>query len=133
MSKSKFQMPNQAQSSNAKIFDLEERTAKFGEDIIKFIKTIKIIEINRPIILQLIRSATSIGANYCEADGAESKKDFQHKAGICKKESKESKHWLRMLAITNEERTEECRKFWREAQELTLIFSKIISNSKLSR
>jgi four helix bundle protein len=126
-------MPNQAQSSNAKIFDLEERTAKFGEDIIKFIKTIKIIEINRPIILQLIRSATSIGANYCEADGAESKKDFQHKAGICKKESKESKHWLRMLAITNEERTEECRKFWREAQELTLIFSKIISNSKLSR
>ncbi|MDD4332706.1 MAG: four helix bundle protein [Patescibacteria group bacterium] len=126
-------MPNQDQSSNNKIFDLEERTAKFGGNIIKFIKTIKITEINRSIISQLIRSATSIGANYCEADGAESKKDFQHKVGICKKESKESKHWLRMLATTNEERTDECRKFWREAQELTLIFSKIILNSKLSR
>jgi len=126
-------MPNQVSNPNTKIFNLEERTAKFGEDILKFVKTIKIIDINRNIISQLIKSSTSIGANYCEADGAESKKDFQHKIGICKKESKETKHWLRMLAITNEERINECRKFWQEAQELTLIFSKIISNSKLSK
>jgi four helix bundle protein len=123
-------MTNQDQNLNNKVYDLEERTAKFGEDIIKFIKTIKIVEINRPIISQLIRSATSIGANYCEADGAESKKDFQHKIGICKKESKESKHWLRMLAVSTESCKNECRNFWKEAQELTLIFSKIILNSK---
>jgi four helix bundle protein len=123
-------MINQSQSSNNKKFDLEERTAIFGENIIIFIKQIKIIDINRSIILQLIKSATSIGANYCEADGAESKKDFRHKLGICKKECKETKHWLRMLATTNPEKKNECRTHWKEVQELTLIFSKIILKSK---
>lgn len=126
-------MTNQIQSSNNKVFKLEERTAIFGEDIIKFIKTIPQDSVNRPILSQLIRSATSIGANYCEADGAESKKDFQHKIGICKKECKETKHWLRMLSVSNPEKSEECRRFWKEAHELTLIFSKIINNSKLKK
>jgi len=126
-------MTNQIQNSNNKIYELEERTAKFGEDVIKFLKTIKKDDYNRSIISQLIRSATSIGANYCEADGAESKKDFQHKIGICKKESKETKHWIRMLFVTNPEHKEKERELWKEAQELTLIFSKIILNSKKSK
>jgi four helix bundle protein len=125
-------MSNQIQNINSKIYDLEERTAKFGEDIIKFVKSIRRDDINRPIVSQIIRSATSIGANYCEADGAESKKDFQHKIGICKKESKETKHWLRMLSVTNSESKGVCREHWKEAQELTLIFSKIINNSKMN-
>ena len=126
-------MTNQNKNPNNKPFELEERTAIFGEDVIKFIKSIKPTTLNSPIISQLIRSATSVGANYCEADGAESKKDFQHKIGICKKESKETKHWFRMLSITNPENKDECRELWKEAQELTLIFSKIINNSKINK
>lgn len=125
-------MPNQNKNPK-KPFDLEERTALFGEDVIKFIKSIKQNTINSSILSQLIRSATSVGANYCEADGAESKKDFQHKIGICKKESKETKHWFRMLSTTNPEIKDECRELWKEAQELTLIFSTIINNSRINK
>ena len=67
-------------------YDLEERTAKFGEEVIKFAKKIPKNSITLPIISQLTRSGTSVGANYCEADDAESKKDFQHKIGISKLE-----------------------------------------------
>lgn len=110
-------------------FDLEERTAKFGEDIIKFCKKIPKNIITIPIISQLIRSASSIGANYCEADDAESRKDFKHKIGICKKEARESKHWLRMIAIACEDYKEEARIFWKEAKELNLIFNAIINST----
>ena len=82
--------------------------------------------INRSIINQLVRSATSIGANYMEADCAESKKDFNHKIGICKKEAKETTHWLHMLATAEPAEKETCRKLWQEAHELTLIFSAIV-------
>lgn len=80
-------------------YDLEERTAKFGEDVIIFLRKLPKDEITRPLINQLIRAATSVGANYSEADDAESKQDFKHKIGICKKESRESKHFLRMIAM----------------------------------
>ena len=109
-----------------KIYNLEERTALFGENIIEFCKSIKQNNINKSILNQLIRSGTSIGANYCEADGAESGKDFRHKIAICKKEAKETKHWLRMLTKTNPEKLIECRILWKETQELTLIFSSIL-------
>ena len=61
-----------------------------------------------------------------EADGAESGKDFKHKIAICKKESKETKHWMRMIATANPEKADDCRKLWQEAQELALIFSAIL-------
>ncbi len=89
-------MSNQAQSSKSKEYDLEERTAIFGENIIEFAMSLKKNDVNKILTNQIIRSGTSIGANYCEADGAESKKDFNHKIGICKKESKETMHWLRI-------------------------------------
>jgi len=112
-------------NSENKKFDLGERTQRFGEDIIVFVKEIKSSIINNPLINQLVRSGTSIGANYMEADGAESMKDFMHKIGICKKEAKETLHWLRMIAKANETKREECRKLWKEAHELVLIFSAI--------
>lgn len=119
-------MSNQVQNPNTKkIYDLAERTAKFGENVIEFIKLIPENLINRPLMSQLIRSATSIGANYMEADCADSKKDFRYKIGICKREAKETLHWLRMLAKANPELTSQCRQFWQEAHELTLIFSAI--------
>ena len=66
-------------------FDLEERTARFGEAVIVFAKSIPKNEVTLPLINQLVRSGTSVGANYCEADDAVSKKDFRHKIGLCKK------------------------------------------------
>lgn len=110
-------------------FDLEERTAKFAEDIIDLCKSIKITPLNMKIISQLIGSGGSIGANYCEASEAESKKDFRHKMVIAKKEIKETKHWLRLLARTNPEKKGTIKKLWQEAQELLLIFSKSINTS----
>lgn len=116
------------QSSNN--YDLEERTAKFGEVIIDFCKAIRQDAISRPLIAQLVRSVTSIGANYMEANAASSKKDFQNKIFICKKEAQETKHWLRMLAQFDQNKREEIRKLWKEVQELTLIFQKITSSLK---
>ena len=109
-------------------YDLEERTARFGENIIDFIKTIEGNEINRPLSSQIIRSATSVGANYMEANQAASRKDFKNKIKICQKESNETKHWLRMIARANPVKKDSCEKLWSEAHQLTLIFAKI-SNS----
>lgn len=106
-------------------YDLEERTAKFGEQIIDFVKTLERNEINRSLISQIIRSGTSIGANYMEANQASSKKDFKNKIHICRKEANETKHWLRMIARANIKEKNNCQKFWQEAHELTLIFFKI--------
>jgi four helix bundle protein len=130
MSNDKVQSSKEIQNPNGKIYDLEERTGRFGEMIIEFVKTLERNEINRPLIGQLIEAGTSVGANYMEADGAESKKDFRHKIAICKKEAKETKHWLRMIRKANPNKAVECHRLWQEAHELTLIFSSIILAKK---
>ena len=111
-------------------WDLEERTAKFGEEVIEFCRAVKDAVIVKPIISQLVRSATSIGANYCEADDSESKKDFKHKIAICKKEARETRHWLRMMAKTLPEQKEQIAQLWKEAKELHLIFNSIYQKLK---
>jgi four helix bundle protein len=111
-------------------FDLEERTSKFGENIIIFLKKIKINIYSEPIIKQLIRSATSIGANYREANAASSRKDFRNKMFISQKEAKETKHWLQMIVKTNPENIEEARILWQEVHEFTLMFGKILKTLK---
>lgn len=121
------------QKSNSKIYDLEERTAVFGEETIKFAKTIPQTIVTRPIIGQFVKSGTSVGANYCEADCAETKKDFEHKMGICKKEAKETKHWLRMIMISVPELKEQAVRLSKEINELVLIFSAIVNKSKANR
>lgn len=124
-------MSNQIGNPNdKKIFDLEERTAKFGVEVVRFAKVLVDGTVNRPLIGQLVRSGTSVGANYMEADCAESKKDFCHKIGIARKESNETRHWLRMIAEVNPDHAEACRRLWREAHELTLIFSSILRSSR---
>ena len=119
-----------SQASSSKQYDLEERTAVFAEKAIDLLKKLPQDSINKRLIEQCASSTGSIGANYCEANEAESKKDFQHKIGICKKETKETKHWLRLLAHANPVFKEEFRKLWQEAQELLLIFSSIMKSSK---
>lgn len=113
-------------------YDLEDRTAKVGEGVIKLCRALNQDAITRPIISQIVRSATSIGANYMEANAASSKRDFRNKIHICKKESQETKHWLRMLANCFPAKKDEIRILWQECQELTLIFQKITQTLRLS-
>ena len=126
-------MPNQIQNpKDRKDYNLEERTAKFGEAVIGYARALESSQVNHPLVSQVVRSSTSIGANYMEADGAESKKDFGHKIAICKKEAKETMHWFRMLAAANPSQKNVCRKFWQEAHELALIFSAIVRSTSKS-
>ncbi|MDB5330645.1 MAG: hypothetical protein JWP03_1796 [Phycisphaerales bacterium] len=119
-----FRNPNDGKkASNG--YDLLERTAKFGEAIIRFAKKVPVTPVTQRLIAQLVNSGTSVGANYCEADDAESRKDFRHKIGICRKEAKETKHWLRMMAVAAPELCDDARLLWQEAKELNLIFGKI--------
>jgi len=106
-------------------FDLEERTTKFGKAVIQFLKSVPVTTINIPLISQLVRSGTSVGANYCEADDAESKRDFRYKIAICRKEARETKYWLQMIVAAEPKLAEPARILWREAKELNLIFSAI--------
>jgi four helix bundle protein len=105
--------------------DLAERTARFGEAVIGFAKKVPRYVITEPLIRQVVRSGTSIGANFSEADEAVSGKEFRFKIGICKKEARETKHWLRMIVAAEEGTKDEARVLWQEAKELHLIFAVI--------
>ncbi len=118
------------QGKNGKKYDLEERTAKFGEAIINFCKKIPRGPITVPLITQLVKCGTSVGANYCEADDAESKADFKHKIGICKKETREAKHFIRMIVVAVPDLKDDAEPLWREAKELNLIFNSIYKKVK---
>ena len=106
-------------------FDLEERTAQFGEAIVRFSKKIPRDPTNNRLIDQLVGCGTSVGANYCEADERVSKKDFLNVIGRCVKEAKETKHFLRMIATSEVALADEARELFREARELHLIFASI--------
>jgi four helix bundle protein len=108
-----------------KTYDLEERSAKFGEEVIRFCRGLKLDAVTEPLVRQIIKSSTSVGANYCEADDAVSRKEFRQKIGTCKKESRETKHWLRMIAAAEPAQAERARVLWKEANELLLIFATI--------
>ena len=104
-------------------FDLEERTASFGESIIQFAKTISRSPANDRLVNQLVGCGTSIGANYCEANERVSKKDFRNTIGRCVKEAKETKYFLRLIAAAEPLLAERARDLYREAKELHLIFA----------
>jgi four helix bundle protein len=104
-------------------FDLEERTAVFGEAVIRFCKKIPRSPENDRLINQLTGCGTSVGANYCEANENVSKKDFRNTIGRCVKEAKETKFFLRMVAASEPRLADEARKLYREAKELHLIFA----------
>lgn len=106
-------------------YDLEERTAVFGEATIEFCLSVPDGSVTRPLISQLVRSATSVGANYCEADDAQSPKDFRHKIALCRKEARESKYWFRMIVKAVPSLRELAETGGQEAHELNLIFSSI--------
>ena len=111
-------------------YDLEERLARFAERVIDLCQKLPKNLINQRLIPQVIGSSGSPGACYSEANEAESKKDFMHKIRLVKKELRESKHWLRLIAKANPEHKDECRELWQEAHELLLIFSKILQSCR---
>ena len=106
-------------------FDLEERTALFGEAIIRFCKKVPRGPENNRLIDQLVGCSTSVGANYCEANEGVSKKDFRNTIGRCVKEAKETKFFLRMIAASEPRLADDARQLYREAKELHLIFASI--------
>jgi four helix bundle protein len=113
------------EDGSKRVFDLEERTAKFGEAVIRFAKKIPFNPVNNRLIDQLVGAGTSVGANYCEANDGVSRKDFKHKIGICRKEAKETRFFLRMIASAEPGLKADARILWQEARELNLIFSAI--------
>src|SRR6266496_602102 len=111
-----------------RVYDLEERTARFGEAVIDFAKANPQNAVTNRIMSQLVGAETSVGANYVEADDAVSKKEFLKNIGTCRKEARETKHFLRMIVRAVPEVKPQARTLWFEAKELHLIFSKIWRN-----
>jgi four helix bundle protein len=111
-------------------FDLEERTARFGEAIVRFSRKIPRKPTNDRLIDQLVGCGTSVGGNYCEANEGVSKKDFRHMISRCVDESKETKFFLRMIAASEPQLAEEARDHYREAKELHLIFTSIFRKTR---
>ena len=118
------------ESPGARVFDLEERTAKFGEAVIDFAKTIPLGPLTNRLVDQLVGCGTSVGANYCEADDAVSKKEFLLKINTYRKEAREPKFFLRMIVRALPNLKPPARLLWQEAKELHLIFSKIRRSGK---
>jgi four helix bundle protein len=106
-------------------YDLEERTACFGEAVIDFARTIPQGPVTNRLISQLVGAGTSIGANYCEADDAVFRKEFFLRIGTCRKEARETKYFLRMIVHAVPETRASARDLWDEARQLHLIFCKI--------
>ncbi|MFH1709116.1 MAG: four helix bundle protein [Planctomycetota bacterium] len=114
--------------SPRKVFDLEDRTFDFAMDVRKLTKKLPPTLANRRDSSQLIDSSGSVGANYREANESFSKKDFVHRAKICRKEAKESHYWLRLLDTGDDTALDKDRMaLVKESHELTCIFGAIIT------
>jgi len=114
-----------------KYYDLEDRTLMFGKKIIGLVKLLPKNQVNYRFSDQIIRSGTSIGANYREANETETKKDFQYRIRICRKESKETIYWLQLLTEANEILDKSIKPLINETQEFVKIFAAILEKTKI--
>ncbi len=118
-------------NSSGKPYDLEERTYLFAHDVREFVKKLTLTIANVEDIKQVVRSSGSTGANYIEANESLSKKDFRLRIKICRKESKESRYWLRLLDLDDMPALEKVRaELIQESTELTKIFAAILLKSQ---
>ena len=116
--------------TNSKHYDLEERTLKLAKNVIIFTNLLPKTAANTEIIKQVIRSSGSIGANYIEANESLGKKDFAMRIRICRKESKETVYWLKLVE-TNDDSLEPKRDLYiKEGTELMKIFGAILIKSE---
>jgi four helix bundle protein len=117
-------------NQSLKQYDLEDRTLKFARNIVTFCRRLAKSVIEGEIVKQLVRAATSVGANYIEANEALGKKDFLMRIKICRKEAKESGYWLRLLETGNPDLRQDQELLLKESSELTKIFSSIVTKSQ---
>ncbi len=115
---------------NSKRYDLEDRTFAYAKRVIAFIRNLPKTIANVEVMKQLVRASGSVGANYIEANEAVSRNDFKYRIKICRKESKESRYWLRLLELRDAEQEEERQALVQEATELMKIFGSILQKSK---
>ncbi len=115
---------------NTKQYDLEDRTLKFARRVIAFINRLPRNMANLEIGRQLIKSSGSVGANYIEANEALSKKDFVVRIKICRKESKESRYWLKLVYVSEKKDEDERESLIQESTELMKIFGSILEKSR---
>jgi four helix bundle protein len=116
------EQPEQSEGKQNRQYDLAERTTRFAESIVIFARKLPRTPVTFSLVPQLVRAATSVGANNREADDSVSRRDFRNKIGYCKKEANETKYWLQMIAAAVPEMKEDARQLWREADELHKIF-----------
>lgn len=117
------------ENQNSKKYDLEDRTFNFAHNVRSYLRKAKKTIISIEDMKQLVRSSGSVAANYIEANEALSKKDFAMRIKICRKEAKESRLWLRLLA-PGDENNSEINILIQEATELTKIFGSMVEKSK---
>jgi four helix bundle protein len=110
--------------------ELEERTKRFAVRVIRFVGEFPKNNAGDVLGKQLLRSGTSIGANYREANRGESRNDFIHKIGIVEKEAAETAYWLELCQETLAVNTSECSALLQEANELISIFVTIGKHSR---
>ena len=114
--------------------EIQERSLDFGVRILKFADKLPKTQTGSVLVRQLVRAGTSVGANLEEADGAASKKDFINKVIIARKESRETRYWLRLIQqaelINNPNNKQELIKLVQEVHELMKILSSITNKAK---
>ena len=113
----------------AREYDLEKRTEQFAKDVIQLCKELSKNTVNFELISQVVRASGSVGANYIEANESLSKKDFFNHIKICRKESKESRYWLRIMLSANPEFEKEINPLTQESTELMNIFGTILKKN----
>jgi len=114
-------------------YDLAERTTRFAQQIVTFAGKMPRTPVTTPIITQLVRAGTSVGANNREANESVSLKEFRNKIGYCKKEANETKYWLQIMATAVPEMKDDARELWREADELHRIFAASVRTASKQR
>ncbi|MCL4353556.1 four helix bundle protein [Patescibacteria group bacterium] len=110
--------------------DIHERIYGFVIRVINLTKVLPKNPQNDVIVYQIVKSATSMGANDQEADGSQSRKDFIAKYSIVKKETKETNYWLRIIRDTNLNISRRMNDLMQEGTELSRIISAIIISAK---
>ncbi len=112
-----------------KRYDLEERTERFANSVIRFCRELPRDTANLELVSQAVRAAGSVGANYIEANEALSQKDFANRIRICRKEAKESRYWLRLISTANEQFESRGSSLAQESTELMDIFGAILKKA----
>ena len=113
-------------------YDIRERTFQFAVRVIRTAQALPQDAATRVVAYQLVKAATSVGANVEEADGAESNRDFAHKLSIARKEARESRYWIRIIRASTKD-SAEWTALQQESEEITRILSAIITSAHKQR